>query len=65
MIIMLITVITIVLIDMVLLISINIILKDPMVKTNRIHNRYKIIKVVKIKACVKILMDHQETQNIL
>lgn len=54
------TVTMIVLIDMVMLISTNIILKDLMVK---IHLRYR-IKMDKIKICVKILMDHQETQNI-
>ena len=59
---MLITVIMIVLIDMALLISISIIHKDLMVKTK--INKYKIQIMDKIKVCVKILMDHQETQNI-
>ena len=59
---MLITVIIIVKIDMALLISISIIHKDLMVKTKINNNRIKIMD--KIKVCVKILMDHQETQNI-
>lgn len=59
---MLITVIMIVLIDMALLISISIIHKDLMVKTK--INKYRIQIMDKIKVCVKILMDHQETQNI-
>lgn len=59
---MLITVIMIVLIDMALLISISIIHKDLMVKTK--INKFRIQIMDKIKVCVKILMDHQETQNI-
>ena len=59
---MLITVIMIVLIDMALSISISIIHKDLMVKTK--INKYRIQIMDKIKVCVKILMDHQETQNI-
>ena len=59
---MLITVIIIVRIDMALLISISIIRKDLMVKTK--INKHRIQIMDKIKVCVKILMDHQETQNI-